>query len=369
MRESNHVEPIFDEHDIRTLVCHPQVSKRAGAAQRLCETYASKKLTITDRAVAKKLLMAMAQDAAKLVRAALAVTLCNSPDLPKAIAKKLAEDVDTIAVPIIRFSPVLSDEDIVRVLRSRAAAKIRAAAERARISVSVSRSIIRWGDGEAVAKLAANDGAELDEETAREMVRLWHEDDLVTEAMISRRDMPIDILEVLVAHTSAETALALEERGLSVHRAADVANRARERATLVLANAAAGPTDLELLITSLHREGRLTGSVILRAICQGHMAFAEMAFARLGDLPLPKVRMMLHDTGPFGVRALAARAFIPANFHEVLSVAMRLYRDLCRGDVSCRGTFARTLAERLGTSGVVLDGEDERFILERLDAA
>ena len=362
------METAFDEHDIRTLVCHPATAKRAGAAQRICEAYATRNLTHQDRAFANKLLLAMAKDAAQLVRAALSVTLCNSPCLPKDIAQHLAEDVETIAVPVIRFSPVLSDEDIVKVLRSRAAAKLRAAAQRSKVSISVARTIIRFGDGQAVAKLAANDGAEFDADTAREIIRLWHEDDLITEAMISRRDMPIDVLETLVAHTSSETALAMEKRGLPKHLAADVANRARERATLVLSEAARTPTDMERLIESLQREGRLTGSVILRAICQGHIAFAELAFSRLTELSLAKVRMMLHDTGPFGVRTLAARAYIPAPLHPVLSLAMRIYRDLSQGEIASRGLFAKTLAERMATSGLDLDEDNMRFIMERLDA-
>lgn len=363
------MDTAFDEHDIRTLVCHPATSKRAGAAQRICEAYATRHLTDQDRTFANKLLLAMAEDAAQLVRAALAVTLCNSPALPKGIAQRLADDIETIAVPIIRFSPVLSDDDIIKVLRSRAAAKLRAAAQRSKVSISVARTIIRFGDGQAVADLAANDGAEFDADTAREMIRLWHEDDLITEAMVSRRDMPIDVLETLVAHTSSETALAMEERGLHKHLATDVAGRARERATLVLSEAARTPTDMERLIQSLHREGRLTGSVILRAICQGHIAFAELAFAQLSDLSLPKVKMMLHDTGPFGVRTLAGKAYIPAPLHPVLTFAMRIYRDLTRGEIVSRGTFAKTLAERLATSGLDLDEDDERFVMERLDAA
>ena len=345
------------------------VSKRAGAAQRLCESYIGAQLSDADRKVAQRLLRAMAEDAAQLVRAALVVTLHNSPELPADVARKLAEDVDTIAVPILRFSPVLTDEDLVSVLRSRAAAKIRACAQRARVSVNVAHSIVRFGDSAAVAELAANDGAEIDEDVAKEMVRLWHEDDLVTEAMVSRRDMPLDVLELLVAHTSAETALSLEERGLSIHRAADVANRARERATLVIAEAARAPTDLEVLIRNLRREGRLTGSVVLRGICQGHMAFVELALSQLTGMAVPKVRLMLHDAGPFGVQALCRQAGLPPHFADVIDLAMTNYRDLARRDVGDRGAFSRRLAERIATGGIELSEDDRRFVMERLDAA
>ena len=363
------MKPAFSETDIRTLVCHPVAAKRAGAAQRICEVYGREALTATDRRVAERLLHIMAEDAAKLVRAALAVTLHNSCELPRDIALKLAADADTIAVPIIRFSPVLDDDDLVSVLRSRAAAKIRAAAQRAHIGVELSRTIIRFGDSQAVARLAANDGAEFDEGVAREMVRLWHDDDLVTEAMVARRDMPLDILEVLVAHTSAETALALESRGMERDLSATLAIRARERATLALSESAGGRDDTVQLVDSLAGRGRLTGSVVMRAICQGHLAFAEAAMARLADVSLAKSRMMLHDHGPFGVRALAARAGLPEALHGVLEMSLRNHRELSRQGELTSATFARRLAERIATSGVELSEDDRRFVMEKLDAA
>ena len=365
--------PAFSEDDIRTLVCHPARAKRAGAAQRICENYASAKLSPADRAVADKLLRAMAEDACQLVRAALVVTLHNSPELPRDVAVRLARDVDSIAVPLIKFSPVLTDNDLVTVLRSRAAAKIRAAAERARVSVELSRTIIRWGDGPAVARLASNDGAELDESTAREMVRLWHDDDLVAEAMVRRSDMPLDILETLVAHTSAETVLAMTARGAGPHMAVDVANRARERATLRVSEAARRANDMDELIDGLERLGRLTPSLVLRSLCQANMDFAEAALARMAGLSRSKVRLMLHTTdranGGFAFRQLVRRAGLPSLHADVLAMATSLYGDLERAGVPDRRAFASGMVERLATSGIALSEEDTGYLLECLAAA
>lgn len=363
------MKTVFDSTDISILARETAVPKRAGAAQRICERMVACPLRPTERALAERLLRLIADDAACLVRAALVVTLHNSPDLPRDVAVKLAADVDTIAVPILRFSPVLTDADIVSVLRSGAAAKTRAAANRARVSSTVARSVVRFGDSAAVADLAANDGADIDEGVAREMVRLWHEDDLITETMIARRDMPIDVLELLVAHTSAETALALQDRGVAPHVADDIALRARERATVEIARTARAPSDVELLVDSLHREGRLNGSVVLRAICAGQMPFAELALARLAAMPLQKARLLLHDPGPYGVGAICGAAGLSGPLHAVVGTAMRLYADLLNRDISDAKTFARRLAERLATGAVELPARERAFVMERLDRA
>jgi len=166
------------EEDVRALVRHPDPERRASAAQRICRTLRTTELSAVERAFAHKLLDYMAEDAVAIVRRALAITLKNSPELPRSVAKKLAADIDNIAVPILTYSPVLTDEDLVDVLRSKAAAKIIAVARRPSVSGTVVREIVRFGDSRAVAEVAANDGALIDADMAESMLELYKENDL-----------------------------------------------------------------------------------------------------------------------------------------------------------------------------------------------
>ena len=92
----------------------------------------------------------MAQDAAVLVRRALSVALKNSPKLPRDIANKLAQDVETIALPIILNSPVLTDSDLVEIVRSCPPSKQVAVASRERLSVQVTGAIAEFAVSAAV---------------------------------------------------------------------------------------------------------------------------------------------------------------------------------------------------------------------------
>ena len=58
-----------------------------------------------DRVAAQKILRLLANDAAELVRRAMAVTLKASDLIPHDVARKLAGDLDSIALPIIASSP------------------------------------------------------------------------------------------------------------------------------------------------------------------------------------------------------------------------------------------------------------------------
>ncbi|MFM8755246.1 MAG: hypothetical protein ACKODL_11270 [Phenylobacterium sp.] len=51
------------------------------------------------------------------MRRALAVTLRASPVIPRALALKLAKDVDSVALPILSASPAFTDDDLIEIAR------------------------------------------------------------------------------------------------------------------------------------------------------------------------------------------------------------------------------------------------------------
>ena len=95
-----------------------------------------------------------------MVRRALAVTLRNSPHLPHEIAQRLIADIDDIAVPVLEASPVLTDEDLVRVLRAGEESKQIAVATRDTVSGPVCEAVVSLCGVTPNSALAGNDGAE-----------------------------------------------------------------------------------------------------------------------------------------------------------------------------------------------------------------
>ena len=298
----------LSEEDIRIAVRHPDSTVRATAAQKICLRI-RRGLEPEERDFAYKILHHIMQDAASMVRRALAVTLRNSPELPRAIARKIIADVDNIAVPVLEESPVLTDDDLFDVLGSRAAAKIRAISKRRTVTGSVADEVVRLGDNIAIAHLAANDGAELSDVTAQKILTLYHSDDLIKNAFINRQDLPPAIVEKLLTLVSEETAWQINKRhAVPVDIAIDLATRARERASMELLDQVWVSRDLMGLVRRIHEQDRLTPSLIIRAAGCGLMAFVEHALAVRADLPFGKVRLMLHDTGPFGIKTIGYHA-------------------------------------------------------------
>jgi len=355
--------------DVKNVVRHPDEAVRAIAAQRVCRDIRSKTLSDEERKFARKLLKHIAEDSAEMVRRALAVTLKNSPKLPRDVAVKLSGDIETIAVPVLTHSPVFTDDDLVEILKSKAAAKIIAVAKRVSVSDHVARAIIRFGDSRAVAEVAANDGALISEETASAMLDIYKNDDLIAQSMISRRDLPSKIVEKMITLVSEDVAVQLTKRhSIPVDLAIDLATRSRERATLDFIDQSWVSKDLKGLVVRIHGEGRLTTSLLIRAICSGQMRFAEQALAILSGVSVQKAVLMIHDGGPFGLKALCLRAGLNENMAQIIRAAVTIYRDLEQSGLDYdRIYFQELMIERVLTLPFELPEIDQLWFLEKLD--
>jgi len=329
-------KPITDE-DIRVLVRHPDAERRAVIAQKVCRRVRDHDLTPGERRVANEVLGFIADDAASLVRRALAITLKNSPELPRDLALKLAADI--------------------------------AVAKRPAVSGSVVENIVRYGDSKAVAELAANDGADISPEAAKQMLDAYRDDDLIAQAFIRRRDLPIGIVEKLVARVSEEAAFELTKRhALPVELAIELASRARERATIDIIDQSTKTKDVALLARRLEEEGRLTPSLIIRAAGCGEMRFVEHALAVKANISHSKAALMVHDSGPFSLQALCKHAAISETSARVLRAACVIYRDLELSGVTYdRAYFRETMILRILTLPLSLDESDQLYFLEKLD--
>lgn len=352
------------------MVSHPDRDVRAVLAQKVCRNIRQADLSEHEKTVVSQILSLIAKDAAAMVRRALAVTLKNSPNLPRDIALKLIRDVDSIAVPVLSSSPVLNDEDLLDILRSKAAAKMMAITKRPNITGDVVKAIIRFGDSRVVASVAANDGAEIDQETGALMLSLYHDNDLIKESFIARRDLPPTIVEKLITLISAEAAIRLNENHeIPIEMAMDLASRSRERAQIDFISQSWVSRDLKSLTARLAKEDRLTNTLIVRAACCGQMRFVEQALAQKSGVSLNKSALMVHDSGTFGLKALCARAGLGNSDFMLLRASIAIFADLeLKGANYSKERFQTLMLERVLSLPVTFSDADSEYLLEKLDA-
>lgn len=353
------------EADIRTLVKGATADERALAARKLCANMDSATLSDQDRELAGDILRVMAADAAERVRAAISETLKSSNVVPHDVALKLARDVESVCLPLLSFSPAFTDADLVEIVRLGGPVRQVAVAKRPVLSVVLSSEIAEHGSELAVTTACANPGAAFEEVALQRVVDRFETSERVLAAMAYRAVLPLSITERLVVLVSEQ----VREHLTAQHRiaaplASDLALSASERATVDLVDEAGRAADLKGFVAHLNVCGRLTASLLLRALAHGHMTFFEWGLAELAGVPHHRTWLMIHDAGELGLRAIYERAGLPARLLPAFRAGVDTFHTLDPGED--REAFQDRMLERFLTQSHAVPREDIDYLLQRL---
>lgn len=355
--------------DVRRLVKSTDEDERAAAAHKLCRSMDRGELSQQDREAAQKILRLMAQDAAELVRRAMAVTLKASDLIPHDVARQLAADVDGVALPIIGFSPVFTDEDLIEIVRAGSSVRQVAVAARPFVSRDVSEAVAEVACEEAVRTLAANDDADIGERGLNRAVDRFGQSAEMVAALAYRQALPLSVTERLIELASEAVRDHLVSRhSLAPETAIRLAAHARERATVDLVDQAEREPDLAQFCARLNGRKALTASLLLRALARGQMAFLEHGLAELAGATRARAALMVHDAGPLGLKALYDRAGLPPRLFHAFRAGVDTFRGMqAEGKDTTGEDFRQRMLERFLTQRPAAPREDLAWLMERLD--
>ncbi len=363
------IRPQLTEQDIHRLMKGDTPEQRASVAHRLCRRIALDVLSEDERKYAQEIMGILADDAADLVRRTLSVTLRNSPILPREIALKLAQDIEAVAIPVLQDSPVFTEEDLIELVLSVTAAKQAAIAARDTISVTLTEVISEHGQLEAVQALSSNTHAEFTDRAYDDTLRRFGTDEIVQKGLIRREYIPTHIAEKMVSLVSGQLFDMLVNRHeLPAQMAIDLAAGARERATIDLVEQAGRSNDLVRFVSQLNLNGRLSHSLIMRALCCGQMPFVEHALAELSGVAHQRVWLMIHDAGPLGLQAVFDRSGMPRKMLPAFKAAVNVFHETAYdGGPNDRARFRARMIERVLTQFQAIPKDDLEYLLEKLD--
>lgn len=357
--------------DVTKLLTDSSAETRAAAAAKIASEFGDNVLTDSERKLAEDILRLMAKDAEVRVREALAHNLKENPRLPHDMAKSLAHDVDSVALPVLQFSEVLNDTDLIEIVRGHGAVKQVAIANRPKVSETLSDALVETRDEEVVTNLVANVGAEISEASLQRVVDDFGDREKIQGAMVRRPKLPITVSERLVTMVSEGMKEELARRHeLPANITTDLILQSRERATLSLSTES-DADDLERLIQQLHENDRLTPSIMVRALCMGDLDFFEVAMAQLTGVPLVNIRQLIHDTGRLGLRGVWQRAGLPETHFMAVRAAIDVARETeYDGGKNDRERYSRRMIERIltqyGDLGVEFESDDLEYLLTKM---
>jgi len=362
--------------DIERMINEPSAAGREETAAKVANGYKDGTLSQSECKIAEDIFRVMVKDAVERVRAALAMQLKHAPELSPDVASALVRDVsDLVALPMLAFSEALSDEVLVDIVRTQDDSRQVAVAERKVVSSTLSSVLVNEGSEAAVITLVGNAGAEIGEGTMHKVIDKFGGSERMQGAMVKRATLSVAVSERLVSMVSEKLQEYLvTHHELSADLASDMVLDSRERATLGLLSADAAEHDVSDLVAQLHQNGRLSPSIILRALCVGDLRFFESAIAQLSNVPLVNARQLIHDQGNLGLGKIYGRCGLPPSLFPAYRIALDVAREneRDRTDETPDAVMKRTLERVLTHFEDSVDEhnlDDVNFLLGKLGRA
>ena len=327
-----------------------------------------------DIALRRYILNIIAKDAEQRVRQALAATLAGNSSAPRDVALALANDIDLVALPMLRLSEVLTSEDLTAIINSQSGGmKLGAIAERREVSPEMCLALIARGDEDTADRLLRNPGAAIPETGLHAIVDQYGDRTRIQLGLIDRAALPATLLERIVSLVSSELLTRLVDRhALSADVASKVALDVRDRATVGMASRLSREA-LDKLVAQLIAEGRLTQSLLLRSLCVGNLDLIVHTIAMRCRLAADYVRARLMRGIPEQLKELWWGAALPFN---LLPVARAVIDILNASDSDSEkwdaAYYQHQIIQRLVTvvddMDVEFTDEDVAYIVSTFDA-
>ncbi len=273
-------------------------------------------------------LTTLVADEAERVRESIAEAVKFMPDAPRDIILRLAADPAVmVSEPVIRFSPVLTSQDLVNlIVAAPTPATVTTVARRPGIDGSVSHAIAEAAHSEAIAALLANTSAQIMEATLDALVAraaaevTWHEPLVRRPALPAHTARALSdivtthLLEVLSARKDLDPEVTGELRERLAHRQSAPANRpdpgisdARHAHRQAMALREAGKLDDDAFIAAARRGD----ADLMGAMLAVKASVAPAVVERAASLRSPK-----------GMIALAWKASLSMQVAQALQVVL-----------------------------------------------
>ncbi|WP_242018772.1 DUF2336 domain-containing protein [Phaeovibrio sulfidiphilus] len=349
----------------------PSGSNRAETADKIARQFGDGALTDRERGLAEDIFRLLARDMEIRVRQTLSLCLKECSDLSRDIALTLAHDVDEVALPLLESSSVLTDEDLVEIVRLNSESKMTAIARRDGVSEIVSGELVEHGTEAVVSTLISNETARVGDDTLEQVVDRFGESGQIQDRLVSFARLPSTVAEKLATKISANFQEALLSRSdISPNTAAWLVLQTWEK-TVLSVSSEDTDSQFERLIHQLMNTNRMTPSLVFRSLCMGNVKFFEHALAALSGMPLNVACPMVHDQGERGFRKIYEASGLPDRFMHAMYAAINVVSEIeLDGREDDQKRFSRRMLERILTqysaNGVELEDEDLDYLLDKM---
>jgi len=333
------VEGFMDDNVVRarmTLIedfdyfrSEPSLDSRVSLVKRISKQFSDGTFSDSEFTIAKEIIDALSYDVEKNIRKIIAFELRECKELPHEVAVRLANDVEEVSVPILQFSSVLSDDDLIEIIRSSSESFQNVAiAKRSRISLKVSDTLTKTNDENVVDILIANKGADISKDTTEYIISEFKNSENLLAKLIDRGGLDVSVAEKMISIVSSELQSSLlREYNIKPGTIISVTNKSREKATLGIVEKTMDSSKTVDLVNHLYNSGKLNHSIVLRALCKADVEFFECGLAKMANIPFSNARKLVKARDSKGYNALFDAASMPSSMLEATENLLGIILD------------------------------------------
>ena len=222
--------------------------------------------------------------------------------LPKALQQLALHRDPSVAVPILRHSSWLSEDDLVEVAETRDREHLLAISSRSVLSEFLTTTLIMRGYSAVHTAITRNLGAKLSEGGFTVLLKIAERDSELAALLGARSDIPSGLLRKFLA-------MVTEKPRAAFLRAASPAVKAiaeRETSKIVVSNRDYSSAERE--IAELRRAGKLNDSAINRFAVTQQIDKLTVALALASDAPVKRIAQLLSNHSDVDQLVIACKA-------------------------------------------------------------
>jgi uncharacterized protein (DUF2336 family) len=266
-------------------------------------------LNTRERELMREILRRLTRDVEMAIRIALAQRLAEDSTAPHDLILLLVDDTIEVARPLILNSPLLTENDVLRLIAESGIGHQEAVAGRPHIGIAVTDALAKSDHETVLLALVRNATAKISHASYETLVQKSRALTGLQESLIHRPDLPPALANNMCEWVSDALKTYIKT---NYQIAAQNVESALSDAKVVVRSEPVGPHDppadsAQKLIEKLAISGQLKAGFLMRVLSQGQTDLFDLGFARLMEMDLQRFRRTFYEKGAQPV-ALSCRA-------------------------------------------------------------
>ncbi len=313
--------------EIHRLINSPADTK-ADIARNIAKYYKKEGSDDGQIQIAEQVFRTLLKDTEVKVRKNLAEAIKNLQGVPYDVVASLARDVEEVSLPILQFSDVLSDVDLIDIISSTENEQQHLAiAQRKIVPEKVSDALINTKNANVVDNLVQNKGADVSEKGLTKIVENHGNSEAVLGSMVERGSLPINVIERLTGTISSELykKLASNHKG-SMEKLEEAVKKVRDVSTMQVMGLKSSEEEFREFMLLMKKLKISEELIPICALCIANLNLFEVSVAKRTRVPILNIRELLKDDSNQGFRAIYGRASLPVHLYEASAMLLSVIR-------------------------------------------